>query len=333
MAVDQQVLSAKIDEVVQGDAELRTLLLEKFAKNDNAAVAFVGGFMRNADYTQKTQSVAGEKKKYEEQIALYQQNLEAAETDKTRILKDLANQKVTVAQANARLQSVKETYQLGDDDIPPMGDLIDTRKTGKVHDSTADLDERFSAFEKKFEERITRQLLPELAGMTDLDIIWANMRDEHYELTGKRLTAPEQRDILKTARDGGRKLTDVWEEKFDIGGQRKKVERDSIVKEERAKWDAELTAKRSQEAMEGIRPGAPDETGLRLSPVLHKQFVERGNEPVEIKPGEHTRVQTATIPSAVQREGLTGGERAAKAYLERRAAGVPMGAPREKKTA
>ena len=332
MAVDQQVLSAKIDEVVQGDAELRALLLEKFAKNDNAAVAFVGGFMRNADYTQKTQSVAGEKKKYEEQIALYQQNLETAEADKTKILKDLANQKVTVAQANARLQAVKETYQLSDDDIPPMGDLIDTRKTGRVHDSTAEIDEKLSAFEKRFEERITKQLLPELAGMTDLDIIWANMRDEHYELTGKRLTAAEQRDILKTARDGGRKLTDVWEEKFSIPDVRLQKRDEGKEKELRAKWDAELTAKRSQEAMEGIRPGAPDESGLRLSPVLHKQFAERGTEIQESKPGEHTRTPVA-IPSAVQRESLTGAERAAKAFLERRAAGVPMGAPREKKTA
>lgn len=332
MPVDQAVLKAAIEEASAGDAEIASLLAEKFAKNDNAAVAFVGGFMRNKDYTTKTQAVAGEKKKYEEQIALYQQNLEAAETDKTKILKDLANQKVTVAQANARLQAVKETYQLGDDDIPPMGDLIDTRKSGKVHDSTADLDERFANFEKKFEDKITKTLLPELAGMTNLDIVWDDIRGEHRELTGKRLSIKEQQDILKTARESNRSLADVWEEKFGIGDARKKVEREAIVKEERAKWEAELTARRSQEAMEGIRPGAQDETGLRLSPVLHKQFAERGTEIVEAKPGEHTRVPVK-MPSADQRESLTGAERAAKAFLERRAAGIPMGAPREKKTA
>ena len=189
-----------------------------------------------------------------------------------------------------------------------------------------------SAFEKKFEDKITKTLLPELAGMTDLDIIWANMRDEHYELTGKRLTAAEQRDILKVARDNGRKLTDVWEEKYQIGDQRKKVERDGIEKELRAKWEAEQTARRSAEAMEGIRPGVQDETGLRLSPVLHKQFAERGTEIADAKPGEHTRTPVK-MPSGAERESLTGAERAAKAFLERRSAGVPMGAPREKKTA
>ena len=332
MPVDQQALNAAIEEASAGDAEIAGWLREKYSKNDTAAAAFVGGFTRTADYTRKTQALSGDKKKYEDQIALYQQNLEASEADKAKVMRDLANQKVTVAQANARLQAVKDTYQLGDDDIPPMGDLIDTRKTGKVHDSTADLDERFTAFEKKFEEKITKTLLPELAGMTDLDIIWANMRDEHHELTGKRLTAAEQRDILKVARDGGRKLTDVWEEKFAIGDQRKKVERDGIEKELRAKWDAEMTAKRSQEAMEGIRPGAQDESGLRLSPVLHKQFPERGVDAVEAKPGEHARTPVA-LPSAAQRESLTGAERAAKAFIERRSAGVPMGAPREKKTA
>ena len=328
MAVDQQALSAAIEEATGGDAELAGLLRERLAKSENAAVAFLGGFTRTADYTRKTQALSGEKKKYEEQISLYQQNLEAAEADKAKVMKDLANQKVTVAQANARLQAVKDTYQLGDDDIPPMGDLIDTRKTGKVHDSTADLDERFSSFEKRLEEKITKTLLPELAGMTNLDIVWDDIRGEHRELTGKRLGVKEQQEILKTARESGRSLADVWEEKYEIPAARKKIERESIVKEERAKWEAEQTARRSAEAMEGIRPGAPDETGLRLSPVLHKQFAERGAEIADSKPGEHTRV-----PSAVQREGLTGAERAAKAFLERRAAGVPMGAPREKKTA
>lgn len=334
MPVDQQRLNAAIEEASGGDAEIAGWLREKYKNNETAAVAFLGGFTRTDDYTRKTQGLAGEKKKLEDQLALYQANLETAETDKNKILKDLANQKITVAAANARLQSLKETYQLSDEDIPPTGDLIDTRKSGKVHDSTADLDERLAAFEKKFEDKITQTLLPELAGMTDLDIIWANMRDEHKELTGKRLTADEQREILKDARANGRKLTDVWEEKFKIPDARKKLERDGYEKELRTKWDAEQTAKRSAEALEGIRPGAADETGLRLSTVLRKQFAERGAEPVqqtEVKPGEHTRTPVK-MPSGEQREGLTGAERAAKKYLERRAAGVPIGG-QEKKTA
>jgi hypothetical protein len=332
MPVDQQALNAAIDEATGGDAELATLLRERLAKSENAAVAFLGGFTRTADYTRKTQALSGEKKQLETQLATYQQTLEAAEADKAKILKDLANQKISVASANARLQSVKETYQLSDDDIPPMGDLIDTRKSGKVHDSTAELDERFSAFEKRLEDKISKTLLPELAGMTNLDIVWDDIRGEHRELTGKRLGVKEQQEILKTARESNRSLADVWEEKYGIPDARKKVERETWAKEERAKWDAEMTAKRSQEAMEGIRPGAQDESGLRLSPVLHKQFAERGTELPDVKPGEHTRVPVK-MSSADQRQGMTGAERAAKAYLERRAAGIPMGAPLEKKTA
>ncbi len=324
MPVDSQALNAAIEEASAGDAEIAGLLREKFSKNDNAAVAFVGGFMRNKDYTVKNQSLSGEKKKLEDQIALYQQNLESAEAEKNKIMKDLANQKVTAAQANARLQAVKETYQLSDEDIPPMGDLIDTRKKGKVVDSTEDLDTRMADMKKEIMDGITKTLVPELAGMANLDIVWSEIADEHRELTGKRLTASERNDILREAREKNTSLTNVWETKFNVPDARKKVERETWEKESRARWDAEQTAKRSQEAMEGIRPGAADESGLRLSPVLRKEFAERGEDrpaPGAPQPGDKPRAQ----PSAVQRESLTGAERAAHKFLERRAAGVPMG--------
>ncbi|HYT09005.1 MAG TPA: hypothetical protein VEL77_15275 [Rugosimonospora sp.] len=344
MPVDAQLLEQTIQEAVHGDAELAALLKQKLAANDSLAASFTGGFTRTADYTRKSQALADDRnrlaedrKKIEGQMEQYRTALEAAETEKAKILRDLAQHKVTTAEAQARLQAVKETYQLSDEDIPPMRDLIATRKTEKPQDSTADLDARLDAFRKDFEKTIAERLLPELSSMTDLDIIWANMRDEHRELTGKRLSADDQRAILKEAREKGRKLVDVWEEKFAIPDARKKQEYAAWEKEARGKWDAEQTAKRSQEALEGVRPGAADETGLRLSPVLKKQFAERGVDPGqtvpqtpgEVKPGEHVR----TMPSGEQRQALTGAERAAKRFLERRANGIQMGQPDAVKSA
>lgn len=335
MPVDQGLLNSAIEEATGGDAELTALLREKFSKNDAAAAAFTGGFTRTRDYTQKTTALADDRKKIEGQLAQYQSQLESAEKEKDKVMRDLANHKVTVAQANARLAAVKETYNLSDEDIPPMGDLIETRKGGKVVDSTDDIDTRLDERFKAFEKTITDRIIPELGSMTELDIIWAAMADEHKELTGKFLNATERREILKTARESNKPLTTVWEEKYSIPTERKRVERDLWAKEERAKWDAEQTARRSAEAMEGIRPGAGDESGLRLSPVLKKQFPERGVDPIaDTKPtdaqaGAHVR----RMPSSNDRESLTGAERAAKRYLERRAAGIPMGGKEERKSA
>lgn len=319
MSVDAQLLKAAIDEAAAGDAELAALLTEKFAKNDAAAVAFTGGFTRTADYTRKTQALSSEKKDLETKLATYQTQLEAAETEKAKIMRDLANQRVTVAQANARLQAVKDTYQLGDDDIPPMGDLIDTRKTGKVTDSTPDIEERLVTLRKEITEEITKTLIPELSGMANLDIVWAEIADEHRELTGKRLGAKDRQAILDEARKNNKSLAAVWEEKYEIPTARKRVEREQIVKEERQKWDDEQRAKISQRALEGVRPEAPDETGLRVSQVLKHSFQERGVQ----APVEDGKVRA--MPSAEDRGKLSGAERAAQKYLERRGAGVPLG--------
>lgn len=320
MPVDPQILKAAIDEATGGDAELAGLLTEKFAKNDAAAVAFTGGFTRTADYTKKTQALADEKKKVDGQLAAYQKQLEDAETEKNKIMKDLANQKVTVAQAQARLQAVKETYQLSDEDIPPTGDLVKTRVGREVVDSTPDIDARLAALETQIVEKITKTLVPELSGMANLDIVWADISDEHRELIGKRLTAKEKQEILNTAREKNTSLAAVWEEKYQIPDARKKTERAQWEKEARQKWNDEQQAKRSAEALEGVRPGAMDETGLRTSQILKHSFSERG-----VMPAKEEETKVRQMPSAEDRGKLSGAERAAAKYLERRAAGVPLG--------
>jgi hypothetical protein len=336
MPVDQKTLDEAIAEASAGDTELAALLKERLGKNDAAAVAFTGGFTRTKDYTQKTQTAAEEKRlateakaKADQEVALYRQQLEEAETDKAKILRDLANQKITAAQANARLQHVKETYALSDDDIPPMGDLIDTRKSGKVHDSTPDMEDRLKAFKeevrKEIMDGVTKQLIPELGGLASLPITWADMNSQHRELTGKSLTAKEQQDILQQAADQKKSLMSVWEEKYNIPETRLQKRDEATIAAARDKWEKEQAVKQSEAAMQGIRPTTPDQAGLRLSPVLQKEFHTR-EMPV-------AGADKKPLPSSTQRESLSGAERAAKTFLERRAAGIPMGQPVQKKTA
>lgn len=343
MPIDKAALKEHIAEVTGGDSEFAKFLEEKYLANDAAATSFMGGFMRNRDYTQKSQALATdrgvfeqERRAYDGQIQQYKQMLEAAEAEKAKIMKDLAAHKVTVAQSQARLKHLKEFYNLSDEDVPNIPEQIETYQKGKVVDSSTDLDEKLAAFEKAFEKKITtfvtERLVPELGGMAQLDIVWNDIRDEHRELTGKRLTAKEAQELLNEADKRGRagrpiSLKAMWEEKYDAPSLRQKHHDDDFEKKLREKWDSEQAAKISEAAMQGIRPGMQQQgLGLRTSQIFdHKFKVHEEAEPQAVPKLRETS-------SAAERQALSGSERAAKKWIERRGAGIPIGAPDERRS-
>lgn len=338
MAVDRETLEVVLREAVDGDGELYALLHQKMMANDKIANAFVSGYMRNRDYTQKTQALAQErtgmedqKKTYDAQIAQYQQLLQQAEGDKQQVLRDLAQHKESLAGAYSRLQHIKQTYQLSDDDIPAYKDLIDTQTRQKPVDHSTDIDQKLAAFKADIANYLTQKLVPELGGMAQLDIVWSDIRDEHRELTGKRMSAKEAQELLTEAdkrAKAGRpiSLKALWEEKYDAPGMRQKHHDESLEKTLRQKWDDEQKVKLSEQALQGVHPSAPE--GFRTSNILSHKF-NIHEEP----PGGATK--TTPAASSTERSALTGAERASKRFLERRANGIPMGAPdeRQKKTA
>ena len=326
-------MKSRIQEAVGGDAELAALLEQKMLANDGIATSFLGGFMRNRDYTQKSQTLADERRTLEGQVESYRTQLEAAEGEKAKVLKDLATHKVTVAQAHARLKHLKDTYALSDDDVPAFADLIDTSKRGQPVDSSTDIDQKLVAFEKKITTYLEQKLVPELGGMTKLNIVWDDIRDEHRELTGKRMTVKQQDELLDEATrraNAGRpiSLKGLWEEKYDAPTLRQKQHDTEFEKNLRAKWDAEEQAKRSEAALAGIRPVGPDQQGLRTSQIFDHKFKVHEEAPAE---AAAAAAKPRVTSSASERQALSGAERAGKHWLERRAAGIPMGAPDEKK--
>lgn len=340
MPVDKDTLKATIKEAAGDDAELSALLEQKLSANDEAAARFVGGFLRNRDYTSKTQALASDRQSFTDektqlqgQMDQYRQLLQAAEGDKNKVLHDLAAHKEDLAGAYARLQHIKQIYQLSDEDIPAYKDLIDTKHKGKPVDSSTDIETRLADFKKELTKEIgtylTEKLVPELGGMAQLDIVWNDIRDEHRELTGKRMTAKEQQDLLNEANKRGVagrpiSLKALWEERYDAPQLRQKHHDTNFEKELRAKWDAEQTAKMSEAAMAGIRPGAEAE-GFRTSNILkHKFQVHEETTPAAAPKMRETA-------SAAERQAAGGAERASKRFLERRAAGIPLGAPDERK--
>jgi len=334
MAVDKQVLEQCILEAADGDAEMATFLRDRYAKNEAAAVKFVGGFMRQADFTRKTQALADERKTYEgsaEQLKTLRAALSDAETEKNTILKDLASHRVSTAKARELMKILQDKYSLTDEDLPGMSDLIETSKKGKPVDNTDDLDTRFAAFKadilKEAEQKFTGAMIPELGAMATLPIIWQEINREHQELTGKPLTFAEQQEIYKVAREGkSGGLRDVWEAKFNIGGDAglRMQKRDERLKSE---WATERekaeAAKRSQDALNVVAPQAVDlGTGRNISSAFQTKFrtfemdpnkppvADAGGVPsLEVKPGQHVR-QTGD-------RGPTGAQRAAAKFLEK----------------
>ena len=249
MAIDQQALKDTLREALGGDGELYALAEQKLLANEKAATDFLAGYMRNRDYTQKTQALSDERKgmedvkrTYEGQIDQYRQLLTEAEQGKQQVLRDLAQNRESLAGAYSRLQSIKRQYQLSDDDIPTYKDLIDTESKQKVVDHSLDIDQKIAAVKADIVNYLTQKLVPELGGMAQLDIAWADIRDEHRELTGKRMTAKEAQELLadadKSAKAGRPvSLKQMWEQKYDAASLRQKRHDEDLTKELRQKWD------------------------------------------------------------------------------------------------
>lgn len=336
MPIDKETLKTAMREAV-GDGELYQLLEPKLMASDDAATKFLAGFMRNRDYTTKTQalasdrqSIADEKAQMEQQLVQYRQLLETAEADKARVMKDLQKRNIDVATAHQRLKNIKETYSLSDEDVPVIPDLIETYQSKKVVDSSADIDSRMADLKKDIMadvgKYLTEKLVPELGGMAQLDITWNDILEEHKELTGKRLPVKEQQTLLNEA--GARiragkptSLKALWEEKYEVPDLRQKMHDGTLEKEFRAKWDAEQQAKLSEAAIQGIK--TPTD-GLRTSHIFDHKFKVHEEAPASApKPRE--------TPSAAEREALSGAQRATQRHMQRRNAGLPLGAPDERK--
>ena len=336
MPIDKEELKQAIREAAGDDQELYAIMEQKYLANDARATAFLAGFMRNRDYTQKSQALADERRNLEGerttlsgQVDQYRQLLEAAEADKQKVLRDLAAERINVGQAHAAIKHIRDTYQLSAADLPQFGDLLRTEQTGKPVDSSGDIDSKLAAFKNEITTYIANKLVPELGGMARLDIVWSDIRDEHRELTGKRLSAKEQQELLDEADRRGRagkpiSLKSLWEEKYDAPKLRQSHHDKEFETKLREKWETEQTAKRSEEALQGIHPTPGDQSGLRTSQILNHKFQVHDEQPAAAP-------KTREVKSATERQSLTGSERAAKRYLERRSAGVPMGAPDERK--
>lgn len=333
MAVDKKILEDCILEAADGDAEFAQVLRDRYAKNEAGAAKFIGGFMRNSDYTKGKQELAEQRKQFDgqtTQLTAARTALEAAEKEKNVILKDLAQHRVSTAKARELMTMLSEKYDLTDADLPGMSELIATAKTGKVVDNTPDIETRLAAFKtelkKEVEADFVRALMPELGSMAALPMIWQEIGREHLELTGKALSFTEQQEILNLARKDNKPLRDVWEEKYEVGGMtglRMKKHEEGLKKQWQSDQETADAKRRQDEALNIVTPKQTElGDGAGISAAFKTRFRTFETDPnkqatpadgvpsLSVKPGEHVR-QTGD-------RGPTGAQRAAAKFLEQR---------------
>lgn len=324
MPVDAATLDRYVTDIAGEDKELADLLRDKLGTKEDVATRFVGGYLRKDDYTRKTQQLAEQRQKLEQAQTDYEGRLTQAEAEKDQIMKDLANERLTASKAAAMLKTVKQAYGLTDNDLPGIDDINATATSGRVVDSTPDLDQRLNSFEQKLMDRVTKQLIPEISGLAILGPIWNEIAHEHQQLFGTRLTKTEQAEILKAARDSNASLENVWAEKYNVPERRLEV-RDE---QNKTKWEQEWNDKQAKANQEAALRGVSSDNRefaleSRQSPIFKRTF--------DPKPEDGTGTNTSNTDAS--RERMGGAERAAAKFMERSRNGQ-LGKPLEaRKTA
>lgn len=322
MAIDANRVTSLIDELgLQGaDKEYFTKVL---TSNESAATQFVGQRERFADYTRSKQALATEKAELErranEQITGYANQLAEAEGKIQKILKDFETADISRATAEARLQRVKQTYNLTDDDIP----AVEIKPAAAPAAQPAiDIDAKLAEFERKLMARLT----PDLNAFPQVAAVMDDIADQHQQLTGKRLTLAERQEIIRTSQaENGPTLVKAWREKHGIDKIEQDRQKASWREENRREWEDEQKRRNSEEALRQVR-STPDGQTRHLSPVFREYKTD--NDPVR-QPGAEPARQSEHVAPVQNEPGprLSGAERAAQRFLERRNAGIPMGAP------
>jgi hypothetical protein len=336
MAIKQQDFEQWLDDVAAGDASVREALQKSLGANETARERAVGGYLKEADYRHKTQLLAADRKQVESKLSEYESALQEAEGKMAKIMDDLAKERIDRATADARLQAVKERWNLGDDDMPTEREKQLTERIGKdvTKGANVDIDAKLEAFKSS----LLKELQPSINRMTldaaAMDTVWDDIRDEHRELFGKRLTGRDQVELMsefqklaaaKELPQGVTSLPAYWEHKYGVGAKRKESERKSLREEFRKEWEDEQTARRSKEMLEGVRGEESTVYQGEGSPLFGKKLKTFEDEPVD----KQQEKQVERKPELVR----SGADRAAERFINRRAAGVPLGAPDVKKTA
>lgn len=324
-AEQTKAIEQYVDELgLEGDA--RTNMIATIVGNEKAAVQFIGQRTRHVDYTKKTQDLAKERESLVEKekaiaatVQEYAAEAQRANDQAAKVIESLKNERITAATAAARIDAIKEKYGLTDEELPSVtvtGTVTPPKDAGK----DGKFDEE--ALVKRITEQISGQLLPHLTATMQAPGLVGDISDEHKQLTGKRLTSAELNELLADAAKNRTTLVSAWESKYKIGDLRQTKWQEAERVRIRQEVEDRFKAERSEEALNTVR-GRHDQTVTddMSSPVVGREYGNRSGEVVEGSKG------VAPKPAPLPQQKVSGAQRAAEKWVERRSQGVPVGGP------
>ncbi|HEX6826170.1 MAG TPA: hypothetical protein VF077_07620 [Nitrospiraceae bacterium] len=328
MPVDKAQIEAYLNELGLSDT-VKTSVLGELTTNDRAATQFVGQRLRHDDYTRKQQEAAERVQQLEAhangEIQKYATQLFDAQNRINSIMGDFEKETISRATAEARLQKVKTTYNLSDEDIPTV-----TTPAAAAAAPQPQID-----FQKELANMRT-QLMTEfrsdMMSLPRLAVLQNDIADRHNKLVGKPLTREDFNSLLDQAEKERRPLETVWQEKYKISDLQNKQMVDDAVKNARIKWEDEQKKNASDAALASVSSAASTPQ-FTQSTVLQRKYERRDESgsglasPSQQAPAAAPAASTQTsAPPAAPAVKMTGADRAAALFIERRSNGVPLGA-------
>lgn len=324
MPIDKAQLTAYLDELGLTDTVRSSVLAELESKPD-AATKFVGQRLRHDDYTRKAMELATNKQTLEaqvsQQIAGYASELQKANEKAAKIASDFENERISRATADARLAKVKTMYDLSDEDIPPVDQILAKPSTEPAIDITKTLAD--------FRAALLTDIRKDLAAMPSVTATQFDIAAQHQDLFGKRLTRDEMTELVTIAQKNGSNLTQAWESKHGVGELRTTKLVESEVAKARTKWEDDARTAASNAAMSSITAEREGQSftgtsGTALSPVLGRKY---GTDGVDATPqgsqkSDPPPAAQATSPQGQGANKLSGAERAAAKWMQKAHAGT-----------
>jgi hypothetical protein len=302
------------------DAERSQLagILGKNEKVRNNAVNAHRERLAHADYTRKTQELARDRDRAASEVA-------AMNTQLSKALRDLEAGKTSNAQYRARLESIQEEYGIDLNDVLTGEHARATAPPAPP--SSDDILRRLEQAENnyRFNPRVSARLQQ---SQIEYQKLFGNL--EGYNVEDLLNYADENKIALmgdpKTGSLG------AFERLYKIPEKRHELLVAKITADAEAKANADVQ-KRVDQMLAGNATGnrTTNDWGAPGSPVLSQNFRDRNSERISTRgEGETGDRREAPRPpaqsrSAAEQEVAGGGAGFAKAFLQRRAAGVPYG--------
>lgn len=184
--------------------------------------------------------------------------------------------------------------------------------------------EAVTALLAKREEDLIKRLMPELISFPEISNIQQEIREQHFALTGKRLTAEDMRGLMKDAsKENSGGLVGVWESKYEIPKIRMTAHDKEVADSALKTYQEELKRKASEDAIATVH-NQDSTKPYSTSPVL-RQYRDRSTEDGQPVGEKKNGTGNGNGKEKPPEPRMSGAERAAVKWVERRNQGVSFG--------